>query len=531
MQQKNKEGKIRRIIGLGLFIAILAFCTVFFSYLFRNTHVDVRQNVLQLYEEPNNSIDVVVIGASSAYEFWNTMEVWDKYHITSFDYSGSGFCAASTISCIEEVRKTQNPKLILVEARTLISRFYADEINISTRNVFDSMDYDINRLKGYLYFADVNDIAPSDTLVGVLDIMEYHDNHAALAEPLNWQLADNRNDWNMADRQHYKGYCPRMWYNDFDYEPTWTDERTELDSRAVRVIEDIITYCEENNLKLAFFASPMIYTAQDNMEFNAVSDICAEHNVPFFDGNKDLQDIGMNFSEDFYDTVHVNLNGSTKFTDWLADKVFRYYDIESCTENCIVENWDATYEQYEFACAMGECEIKRIEGIVHDHARLSESMRASSDLNEWLAAGRNIGFTIFTSCDLDSFPYENFDEETLALFKNYGIDKIKNNVGGEYLTVWQDSLIYQSTTDGSRHQGVISSFYDTKYDFYWDGDVHLIVDMRYFDGSEIHGEIASLESTLSFVAYNRYTNEYFDAVTVDYDEGGIVSLRHLNINY
>lgn len=166
--RQEKRKSIKKIIGFIIFTIILEFCIVFCSYLFRNTHIDVRQNILQLYEEPNDSIDIVVLGASSAYEFWNTMEIWDKYHVTSFDYSGSGFCAASAITCIEEVRKKQNPQLVLVEVHTLISRFYTDEINISTRNVFDSIDYGINRLRGYLYFADINDLASSETIEGIV---------------------------------------------------------------------------------------------------------------------------------------------------------------------------------------------------------------------------------------------------------------------------------------------------------------------------------------------------------------------------
>jgi hypothetical protein len=190
----NKNCKVvKKIIAFVVFCCIAVALFVRCTYLFRRAK-DARQVVLGFYQQEENSLNVVFVGGSNVHEFWNTMAAWNDYGIASYDYSVSAMAAGSIISAIEEVKKTQTPELVVVDARKFLDSYMDYDFDMPFRNAFDSQDISLDRFLGVHYVQRVCGLTYSEALSEYLDIIYYHDNYEALGNEKNWEYIDNRAD-------------------------------------------------------------------------------------------------------------------------------------------------------------------------------------------------------------------------------------------------------------------------------------------------------------------------------------------------
>jgi len=73
-----EDFRMRRFLRVVFFIFIVGLLIIWISFLFRPTEVD-RENVIGYYAEKNNSLDVVCIGGSATFVFWEPLQAWHDY--------------------------------------------------------------------------------------------------------------------------------------------------------------------------------------------------------------------------------------------------------------------------------------------------------------------------------------------------------------------------------------------------------------------------------------------------------------------
>ncbi|MDE7016363.1 MAG: hypothetical protein K2P65_02145, partial [Lachnospiraceae bacterium] len=82
-----QKPKIKKFIAFLVFLLLIWEVFIHCTYLFRDTYRAGRQNLVGFYSEKEDSLDVVLIGASSVYRYWDCMYAWKGYGIASYDYS------------------------------------------------------------------------------------------------------------------------------------------------------------------------------------------------------------------------------------------------------------------------------------------------------------------------------------------------------------------------------------------------------------------------------------------------------------
>ena len=82
--------------------------------------------------------------------------------------------------------------------------------------------------------------------------------------------------------------------------------------------ERIISLCQEKGIKLIFYASPYYKKTTDN-EFMFIKNLSDKYGIPFFNHSCDG-----NFTNNrdwFYDSVHMNVDGATVYSQVVAKEL------------------------------------------------------------------------------------------------------------------------------------------------------------------------------------------------------------------
>lgn len=511
----NKQ-KIKRIVQFLIFIFIVWEIFITCTYLFRNTSGVLRRNVVGFYDEKEDSLDVVFVAGSNVYRYWDCMRAWDEHGFTSYNYSVSSMASATTISAIKEIHKTQDPQLVVVDVRRLLSRFIDTEINASVRNAFDAQDYNLNRLAEVEYFRKLNGISVKDTISEYIDLIEYHDNHDALSEKLNWQLVDNRPDYSMDADGFYKGFAIVAWHTFLEEPETeYTTETIELPEVSEQICVDIIEYCQEQDIELLLVASPYEMTETDKMEMNALKKLAEEYGVGFLDTNAYYDEMSLDFSTDFYNDLHVNLLGAEKYTDFLAWYIVDNYNLPDHREDMAYAHWNDMYAEYIVEKEKAQNETLEIIETRYSVLEMEEVMRETDQARDWLTMADNENIVVFTTMQQ---PCENElsykDEE---LLRKYGLDS-NTILQDSFIGVYNKGNLFSSNSDSS-NSGAI-----------WNVTNQFDYALSLEDGQLIVGEkqwsIPSVEG-VQMMAYDKNIRQIVDSIVINVTEDGALTLEHL----
>ncbi|MCH5249905.1 MAG: hypothetical protein J1E98_08225 [Lachnospiraceae bacterium] len=355
-----KIGKqsLKNLISFLVFMLLILEVYVHCTYLFRNTNRSGRLNVLGLYYEKEDSIDVICIGGSNVFMYWDCMYAWNKYGFTSYNYSVSHMASESTISAIEDIKRNQDPAVIVLDVRKLLPDYADNKIGIAVRSVVDSWDLNFDRLKTIKYFCDLHDIPLEDAITAYIDLIQYHDNHEALADNMNWQLIDNRINEPIDTDDFYKGFYIEKKHT-FYTEPEIVPEDTEdLNEEQEKIYRDILEYCSEKEINLFLTASPYVMDKKEAMILNKMDEIAKEYGFPFFDGHKYVDEMGLDYKLDFHDENHVNVIGADKYTDYLAGLLSDNYNLPDHRNDPSYSSWDEVYDIYIDAVEAAQIQIK-----------------------------------------------------------------------------------------------------------------------------------------------------------------------------
>lgn len=511
---KLQKQKVKNFIGFLVFFFLIWEVFIHCTYLFRDTYRAGRQNIIGFYDEKEDSLDVVVIGASCVYRYWDCMRVWKSRGITSYDYSVGSMSPAATISAIKDIQKTQNPQLIIFDVRKILSRF-PDTIG-GIWGTIDSQDYNTNRLAAVEYYCRLNGVALQDALPEIVDIITYHNNHAALASELSWQLWDNRIDESLDKEGFYKGFAINSEHV-FVETPQYaqTEETMALDEQLETVYIDILEYCQANDVPLLLVASPFAVTKEDTAQFNRMEEIAQEYHIPFLNTNKYYEEMDLNFATDFYDVNHANIYGAEKYTDFLAEYITKNYELSNRSDESLNSAWENVYEKYDLEVKEAH---KTLQQAIDDKYRafeIEKAMRKANQAYHWLSMADNSNITVLV---LMCRPCDNMPSlESRSYLEKYGVLFGEGDEYHSYMARFSDEVLYGSYVD-TEHAGQLGEKDSIDYFLSTGGKPQLTIGGKNYFGDSLSG--------IHMAAFDNNTNEVVDVVNINISENGSLMLEH-----
>lgn len=289
------------------------------------------------YAQPENSIDVLMLGSSHIHCDINTALLWEKYGIAAYDYSAAEQTLWQTYHYFKEALKTQKPKVAVLD-------FYAPacfkddyQYDFLYENV-QGLRPSLNKLELFVAsceFSRWDDYFP--------DFFTYHNRYENLTDE------DFDALWGKEDLASFKGYTPYCAVKKQPRPEFNVGISADLTPKSEKYLNKIIELAKENDVKLFFIVAPYIVEDKEILTYNKIGLIARDNDIEYMNMNEAYDEIGLDFTKDFNDHSHLNYEGSCKFTTFLADMLMAKYP-----DAMVDRRGDERYKSWDDSLALTE---------------------------------------------------------------------------------------------------------------------------------------------------------------------------------
>ena len=308
----------------------------------------------EFYDEPKNSIDVLIVGGSHTMCSVSATSIYDNTGLTAYNLSTWSQPVWVSYHYIVEALKYQKPQIVILDAFGSFydrSYFTGVDVDLVSDDFAQLMKPSLNLLQLNLARRRVQ--VTKKVWEEYLNITKYHTRITELTEE-DWQkiFIDNSTP--------AKGYGPFYTKEDFSgYEYPVTIETRDLYPYAEEYLLKIINLCKEKGIKLALVKIPHIADENDIMLVNTIHRIAEENGVDFLDYNSSNV-LELDFSYDWADHGHLNNYGAKKATEAVSNYINTLGVVSEHSDE-IINRWNIASEfEHEESTRM---EIKLAESF------------------------------------------------------------------------------------------------------------------------------------------------------------------------
>lgn len=322
-----KKVYLKRLIKLlVLIVPIVILCAAAEKILVKAEGFDERR-ISDFYFEEENSIDVVFLGASEIYTGYSPAYAYEKGGFTSYCYGVSSDSANIYKSQLKDILSKQNPQLMFVEMNGFIYDLENMD-NFSAQLYLESSPLTLNKIDT---FFKTN---PEDKISALMPFLKHH-------RQLSTVYAGH----------DIRGYTTASLLKGVT---TVTQLNTEKPSYAAPVgtdgqdisplskeyLIDFLEYCKNEKMdNIVFIRFPHKYTDEDGYiracRANAAGELVQQYGYEYLNLDRCIDDIGLDYSVDFYNPEHLSVYGQIKFTDYMADMITDKYNLVPIAQNDI----------------------------------------------------------------------------------------------------------------------------------------------------------------------------------------------------
>ena len=290
---------------------------------------DGIEQIQAYYNQPEGSVDALFVGGSHIFCHVNTGVLWDDYGISAFDLAAAEQPFWNSYYYIREALKTQTPSVIILDITTPGIR----------PTDFQPENWLITNTYGIKYNMDRYDALKISALPQSFNrlLIPFNSTHGKYSE-----LSED-DFMNYFSRDSFKGFDARETTIMFEApDVSGITERCSLTEKEETYLRLIIEYVQNNNIPLLFISSPyVIETEEEQAKYNTIFDIADEYNVPYVDFNLLYDEIGLDFSADLAEILHLNRSGNEKFSKYLGQYLKDNYELADHRGDAKYASWDA----------------------------------------------------------------------------------------------------------------------------------------------------------------------------------------------
>ena len=303
-----------------------------------------------LYELEDDTVDVLFVGTSAVSRQYISPLAFHENGIAAYDLGVQSSPVYFIDDQIEEARKTQNPKLYIIELRAL-ARPYDEFNDAEMHRTIDSLALSSQNRISMAQDAVANDITGESHIIDyVFPIVKYH-GRAIQGEltPEDLLLTDPVN--------RTQGF--RMSFVTLVQtavkECAFSDELGEIPEVRKKHLIELLEYCKTLDGDVLFVISPYSANAKNAKKFNSVAQVVEDYGFPILNctTREKCEEIGVNWNDDFYNEYHFNYLGAEKYTRYIDDYIAEHYDLPDRRSDARYTSWEIGYKLYESHTANG----------------------------------------------------------------------------------------------------------------------------------------------------------------------------------
>ncbi len=349
----------KQVLKIIFFMLILGVIVYFLCDIFeiKNGYMSKGYASYKNFEE--DTIDAVFIGTSGVNRSWIAVEAFDLYGMTVATLSTDALPCWITLDMIKEAYKYQNPKLVILDMR-MFTKYdpskYPELSMTRARRAIDTLDFfswnridAINRTLelGSTYDIGISRFDPSF----FFSFIQYHEMWSEDDFEIFSEIG--------SPTATYLGFYvnkKKSIYVEPQKKSKWTDEYLEIAPIAIECLDEILEYCDENNIELLFVDTPHTLSSSDSKRNNEFCRLLDERNqkyVLFTDpeyvytaedaDDPEAKENKINRKKHYYDVNHLNFYGAEIFTRIFAEYLKENYDLPDHTGDERCPEWVGKY--------------------------------------------------------------------------------------------------------------------------------------------------------------------------------------------
>ncbi len=310
---------IKCIVFVAIFLIILAVLSKIFVPKNNTLEAGIgkrKQLATGIYTEPENTIDVLVLGDSESYNSYIPLELWNQYGFTSYICGTPAQRISNSYYFLNEAFKRQKPKIVILEANALY-----------TKNGY------VRHFKEYVdkYFP----------------VLEYHDRWKNLTKE------DFYTTPKYTEIVNDKGYrfstkTNKVEKSKRDNFMKENEVSKKVPSDNIKHLKEINNLCKKNNAKFMLYNSPS--PANWNYDkHNGIEKIAKDLGIEYIDLNLKVDELKINWKKDSQEKrgEHLNYTGALKVTSYLGEYLKNNNVLPDHREDEKFEAWNEAYNNFQ----------------------------------------------------------------------------------------------------------------------------------------------------------------------------------------
>lgn len=340
---KSKKAKLIIITKVILFILIgliiLQLITPIFVPTWATKYDGEARRIKGFYQEPTNSIEVLMIGNSDLYRGISTMKLWEQYGIASYNMGSAMQTPWTGYYMLKEAYQYQFPKLVIIEVDSVFEKKDRSEPNL--RKTYDSMRWGKTKLEAITDPIYHNSLR--EKMSYIFPIMRFHSRWSEL------KLKDITQSYQTYESP-FKGYSitAKVMANKNEYK--YMDKKRNengIPKKSKEYLEKTIELCRKNNTQVLLLELPSS-TTWSHQRSKWMQEFAKQQNVPFIDLNYPTDGYPLDWSKDTEDRGnHLNIYGAEKTASYLGKYIKENYQISDYRNNTDYTKWNDNLLLYE----------------------------------------------------------------------------------------------------------------------------------------------------------------------------------------
>ncbi len=325
---------IKKILACIISFVIVAGVVMTADVVIKQVTTNGVRQAMGIYDQPKDTIDVLMLGSSHMYYGVNTAKLWEDYGISGYDFGSAEQSLWVSYHYLIEACKTQKPKVVVLDFFTPAA--FQEDYKYKYSYLSDALyglKFSFNKLRLMNACFDGNlglwnQYFPS--------FFGYHDRYGEVDFEDIEKL--------FANHETFKGFVPY-----FEKCPTRafgldTENILPPSDKSRVYLQKIVDYTRKHDIKLYITVVP--YKVNDEQTEGVIQEEDKRYNWlesylkdlqvegydhVYFDYTvKHFEELGleMGSGEDMYDSTHLNYYGSCKYTSYLAEHLLLLYGRE-----------------------------------------------------------------------------------------------------------------------------------------------------------------------------------------------------------
>ena len=314
-------------------LGILYLTKVFFA------DAETYQEVRGFYSEPENSLDVLFVGASSCVRAVSPIKMWEEYGFTSYSLATTLQPPVYAYEILKNALKRQQPKVVVLFCDGLWQDYdYTREGQF--RGAVDGMRLSWEKWEtvNYICARDKN----QSRISYWVPFFRYHD---------RWDELEKEDfEVSFAPVHSYrKGQRPL-----FAISETPVEERPEKEGPLPEYCEESLEFfqkavdlCKERNIDVVIVKGYK-QTGWNMLYSKSLEQFAAQNGCPCLDYNYGdfAKELDIEYPWDYCDTGHLNYYGALKFSEHLGGYLKEHYDLPDDHDLQICQQWNEDRDMY-----------------------------------------------------------------------------------------------------------------------------------------------------------------------------------------